>query len=182
MGIKSISTCLVKHCPHAFGVAIEFIEKYKGKPIKITYSGDTMPCDELISIGMDSTVLIHEATMEDELAHEAVFKMHSTVSQAVNQGVKMNAGFTILTHFSQRYAKLPRIENTIGEKVGLAFDNMLVRLTDLKYLPLMYPVLKIMFTEHCEELEQKAVKRALRREKKQQVLNENKRNVEEISR
>ncbi|XP_055386700.1 ribonuclease Z, mitochondrial [Condylostylus longicornis] len=181
MGIKSISTCLVRHCPHAFGIAIELIEEFNMKPIKITYSGDTMPCDELIKLGMNSTILIHEATMEDELQHEAIYKMHSTVSQAISQGERMQSQYTILTHFSQRYAKLPRIENDIGQKVGLAFDNMEICLKDIKYLPLMYPTLKIMFTEHCEELEQKAVKRALKKERKRQSIPENK-NFKEITR
>lgn len=34
---------------------------------KIVYSGDTMPCDELINVGKNCDLLIHEATMEDEL-------------------------------------------------------------------------------------------------------------------
>lgn len=77
--------------------------------------------------GMDSDLLIHEATMEDELSGEALIKMHSTTSQAIDIGRKMKAKFTLLTHFSQRYAKIPNLTNHY-EDVGVAFDNMQVRM------------------------------------------------------
>lgn len=124
MSIESISTCLVRHCPHAFGVTLRLQQQVEGKQFKITYSGDTMPSNELVQLGMDSTILIHEATMEDELKHEARIKTHSTVSEAIEQGRFMNAKYTILTHFSQRYAKLPRIESELDRNVSIAFDNM----------------------------------------------------------
>lgn len=156
LGLNFISTCLVRHCPHAFGLAFE---TNTDEPYKITYSGDTVPCDELVRLGKNSTLLIHEATMEDELLQQAQNKMHSTVSQAIEQGVKMNAKFTLLTHFSQRYAKIPRIDGTMNTNVGIAFDNMEVTDVDLKYLHLLFPTLKILFSEHCELMENKAMKR-----------------------
>lgn len=64
--------------------------------------------------------------MEDELAHEAVVKMHSTTSQAIEIGQKMNAKNIVLTHFSQRYAKLPRFNDNFSNNIGIAFDNMQV--------------------------------------------------------
>lgn len=137
----------------------------KEKPFKLTYSGDTMPCDALIDLGRNSTVLIHEATMEDELEYQAKIKMHSTVSQAIEQGTRMNAEYTLLTHFSQRYAKLPRIENELATNIGIAFDNMEVCESDLKHLYLLYPTLKLLFAEHCEEMEQKAIKRAFKQQR-----------------
>ncbi|XP_063698529.1 ribonuclease Z, mitochondrial [Culicoides brevitarsis] len=163
-GISGIQTCFVKHCPHSFGVAIETCSS--DAPTKITYSGDTMPCNNLVTLGKDSTILIHEATMEDDLEEEAKYKMHSTVSQAINQGSFMNAKYTILTHFSQRYAKLPRLEfDTLKENVGLAFDNMEVTLDDLPKLHKLYPALKAMFMEHCEDMENKAMKRSLKKQR-----------------
>lgn len=85
-----------------------------------------MPSSDLVELGMNSDLLIHEATMEDELANEAVMKMHSTTSQAIVVGQKMKAKFILLTHFSQRYAKLPRFDDNIADNVGIAFDNMQV--------------------------------------------------------
>lgn len=105
--------------------------------------------------------------MEDELAHQARIKMHSTVSQAIEQGQRMNARYTILTHFSQRYAKLPRIEMALAQNVGIAFDNMEVTETDLRHMHLLYPTLKLLFSEHCEEMEQKAIKRAFKEQRAQ---------------
>ncbi|XP_058824529.1 ribonuclease Z, mitochondrial [Topomyia yanbarensis] len=166
MGITEIATCRVRHCPHSFGVALQMTSSHKGEPgevVKITYSGDTMPCQELVNLGKDSTILIHEATMEDELEAEARIKMHSTLSQAIKQGERMNAKYTLLTHFSQRYAKIPRIESTLGTNLGIAFDNMEVTLNDLPSLCLFYPALKAMFISHFEEMEQKAIKRGNKR-------------------
>lgn len=168
MQISSIRSCLVRHCPHSFGVRIECMHTAQDQtaPVSITYSGDTMPCDELVSLGLDSTVLIHEATMEDELAEQARFKMHSTVAQAVEQGVRMRAKYTLLTHFSQRYAKLPRLESSaLAGNVFVAFDNMEVTVADMQYLGRMLPTMQLMFSDHCEEMEQKAIKRAFKAER-----------------
>ncbi|MFX1497821.1 MAG: ribonuclease Z [Promethearchaeota archaeon] len=70
---------------------------------KITYSGDTAPCESLISIGKDSDILIHEATFSKELDHIAKEKKHSTSLDAANIARKMNAKQLILTHISSRY-------------------------------------------------------------------------------
>ncbi|KAG7303022.1 hypothetical protein JYU34_013030 [Plutella xylostella] len=163
LGVHNIETCLVSHCPNAFGVAITVDEHNK-----ITYSGDTIPCDELAVIGANSTLLIHEATMEDSLAAEARIKMHSTTSQAIDMGRKMNARYTILTHFSQRYARLPRLSPAILNdncRVAIAFDNMQITMSDLEILPQMYAPLQLMFADHCVEMELKAAQRARQRDR-----------------
>jgi ribonuclease Z len=126
--------------------------------VKITYSGDTVPCEELVEIGRDSDILIHEATMEDDLWREARIKMHSTVSQAIDVGKKMNARYVILTHFSQRYAKIPLLEGN-NENVAVAFDNMEVTLNDMPMMHLMYEPLKDMFADHFEQMEEKKDRR-----------------------
>lgn len=79
-------------------------------------------------------MLIHEATMEDDLVEEAKSKMHSTTSQAIEIGQRMGAKFTLLTHFSQRYAKLPRLNTNFTKDIGIAFDNMQVRVNSVKPL------------------------------------------------
>ncbi|XP_072394529.1 ribonuclease Z, mitochondrial isoform X2 [Diabrotica undecimpunctata] len=163
LNLQDINTCFVKHCPNAFGVSLTC-----KNGIKITYSGDTMPSENLVQLGHNSDILIHEATMEDELAEEAVIKMHSTTSQAIEVGNKMLAKNIILTHFSQRYAKLPRFNDNFSSNVGIAFDNMQVSLSDLPLIPELYPSLMLMFAEHYEELENKAVKRQLRLEREKE--------------
>lgn len=146
LGLNYISTCLVYHCPHAFGVAFETTEQFK-----LTYSGDSVPCNELVRLGKDSTLLIHEATMEDEFVQLARQKNHSTVSQAIEQGVRMNAKYTLLTHFRQWYAKIPTIDGEMRNNVGFAFDNMEVSRVDLEYLHLVLPTLKLLFNERFTE-------------------------------
>lgn len=172
--IKSVSTCLVKHSVHSFGVSFLLNIENRSEPIKITYSGDTMPCRDLVELGKNSTVLIHEATMEDELFEEAAFKTHSTISQAMEQGQAMNAKYIILTHFSQRYSKLPRLhyadkDGKILDKmrnVSIAFDNMQIRLEDLDHFYLLYPSLWALFADDIDVLEQRAIKREQSRQRK----------------
>ena len=47
LDMKLIETVLVEHCKLAFGLALTHKDGWK-----IVYSGDTMPCDELVEIGM----------------------------------------------------------------------------------------------------------------------------------
>lgn len=143
-------------------------ERYPSETVKITYSGDTLPSDDLVHIGQNSDVLIHEATMEDDLEKEARIKMHSTVSQAIEIGRRMSAKFVILTHFSQRYAKIPRMDKHV-ENVAIGFDNMEVTLNDLPMMHLMYEPLKVMFSDHFELMEQKALKRKYQLERKIEI-------------
>ena len=70
---------------------------------KITYSGDTAPTESLIKLGMNSDILIHEATFSKKLAEIAVEKKHSTSVDAALDAKKMNAKQLILTHISARY-------------------------------------------------------------------------------
>ncbi|KAG5676053.1 hypothetical protein PVAND_005907 [Polypedilum vanderplanki] len=173
LGLEAIQTCFVKHCPHSYGISITMknqmqSEKNPRDTVKITYSGDTIPCDELIEIGKDSDILIHEATMEDDLWKEARIKMHSTVSQAIDVGKKMRARYVILTHFSQRYAKIPLMEKNF-ENVAIAFDNMEVTLNDLPMMYLMYEPLKVMFADHYEQMEEKKDRRRDANKRKIQV-------------
>lgn len=125
---------------------------------KLTYSGDTTPCSGLVAIGKNSTVLIHEATLEDDLALSADHKKHSTVSQAIGQGNKMNAKHIILTHFSQRY-RLPRLTRPLPNNVTIAFDNMELVESDLSLSHHLYEVLRCIYHERMDEADAKAEKR-----------------------
>ncbi|XP_076298714.1 ribonuclease Z [Lasioglossum baleicum] len=149
LNIKQIDTVLVKHCKEAFGISVTLNNEQK-----IVYSGDAMPCQSLINLGQKCDLLIHEATMEDKLEHLALLKYHSTVSQAINVGKEMNAKFTLLTHFSQRYSKIPILSEVL-DNVGLAYDNMDIKLSHLPLLPLFYPCLKILYSEHYDKMEKR---------------------------
>ncbi|XP_065342080.1 ribonuclease Z, mitochondrial-like [Cloeon dipterum] len=165
IGLKETTTCLVRHCSHAYGILCEHETGWK-----IVYSGDTEPCDKLTEMGYGCDLLIHEATMEDGLEDEARKKRHSTTSEAIQVGQKMAAKFTLLTHFSQRYAKIPIFNEKFSESVGIAFDNMQVSLSQLHLLPVMMPAMKIMFSKYHEEMETKMIKIQQRKEKREQIL------------
>lgn len=102
-----------------------------------------MPCKALVDLGYDSTVLIHEATFGDDRNKIAVRSAHSTVSQALQQGHRMNAKFILLTHFSQRYKDISHI-NCDLKNFGIAFDNMELVLSDLNRLSMIYPAMEKM--------------------------------------
>ncbi|XP_052051020.1 zinc phosphodiesterase ELAC protein 2 isoform X2 [Apodemus sylvaticus] len=155
--LEEFQTCLVRHCKHAFGCALVHSSGWK-----VVYSGDTMPCEALVQMGKDATLLIHEATLEDGLEEEAVEKTHSTTSQAINVGMQMNAEFIMLNHFSQRYAKIPLFSPDFNEKVGIAFDHMKVCFGDFPTVPKLIPPLKALFADDIEEMVERREKRELR--------------------
>uniref|UniRef100_UPI00398F1774 zinc phosphodiesterase ELAC protein 2 n=1 Tax=Pristiophorus japonicus TaxID=55135 RepID=UPI00398F1774 len=155
--LEKFQTCVVRHCRNAFGCALQHKSGWK-----IVYSGDTMPCPALVQTGQNANLLIHEATLEDGLEEEAVEKTHSTTSQAIDVGMKMNAEFIMLNHFSQRYAKIPLFSADFNEKVGIAFDHMRVRFGDFGALPKLIPPLKALFADEIEEMEERRDKRELR--------------------
>lgn len=160
----SICTVPVNHCTDAYGL----IMTDKFVKWKCVYSGDTTPCEKLVIAGKNCTLLIHEATMEDELEEEAILKRHSTTSQAVEISEKMNAKHTILTHFSQRYAKVPVINENFNNQIGCAFDNMRASRREFSILPLLIPALKCLFAENVQELKAKGDKRR----KKQELMSQ----------
>jgi ribonuclease Z len=85
-------------------------------------------------VGKNATLLIHEATFENDLIEDALEKRHSTTEEAVKVGERMNAHSVLLTHFSQRYPKVPIFTDDHGT-VGISFDLMEVTIGDLYKLP-----------------------------------------------
>lgn len=83
-------------------------EQVVGAPrpgIKIVYSGDTRPTKNLVELAKNADLLIHEATLDDELLERALEDGHSTPSQAAETAKKAKVKRLILTHFSSRYKK-----------------------------------------------------------------------------
>mmetsp|Transcript_1598 Transcript_1598/g.4798 ORF Transcript_1598/g.4798 Transcript_1598/m.4798 type:complete len:708 (-) Transcript_1598:413-2536(-) len=142
-GVK-LTCCEVIHCPQAYGVALEDCINHW----KLSYSGDTMPSTEFIKLGMNSTVAIHEATLEDGMEEEASGKAHSTVGQALSACEQMHAYRTILTHFSQRYPRVPVLNlDSRFKRAGVAFDFLTVNFTDLPKLPSIVPKLLALYPD-----------------------------------
>ncbi|XP_018428866.1 PREDICTED: zinc phosphodiesterase ELAC protein 2 [Nanorana parkeri] len=153
--LDKFQTCYVRHCKNAFGCAMVHQAGWK-----LVFSGDTMPCDALIKMGKDATLLIHEATLEDGLEQDAIEKAHSTTSQAIGVGKQMNAEYVMLNHFSQRYSKLPLMSDPeFSSKVGISFDHMRIRWSDFKILPRLMEPIKALFAEYLVEMEERKEKR-----------------------
>ncbi|XP_044037229.1 zinc phosphodiesterase ELAC protein 2 isoform X2 [Siniperca chuatsi] len=155
--LEKFQTCTVRHCMNAFACSFTHQSGWK-----LAFSGDTMPCDAFVDIGKSATLLIHEATLEDGLEEEAVEKRHSTTSQAIDIGMRMNAEFIMLNHFSQRYAKIPLFSEDFNDRVGISFDHMRICFGDFKILPRLIPALKTLFAEDIGEMEERRERRELR--------------------
>lgn len=133
IGVQSLVTCRVPH----FERKSHAISMRLGK-FKLTFSGDTPPSDELVQLGRGSDLLIHEATYPDQFEKRARIDAHSTLLQAIEQSKRMEAKYTILTHFSRRYGnKVPFIDTKIHPNIGIAFDFMEIIEQDLPKLSLL---------------------------------------------
>jgi ribonuclease Z len=86
-----------------------------------------------------------QATFEDGMVEEAIARNHSTTMEAVEVGNSAGAYRIILTHFSQRYPKIPVFDETHMHKTCIAFDMMSVNVADLLVLPKVFPYLKLLF-------------------------------------
>ncbi|KAJ9628788.1 hypothetical protein H2203_002691 [Taxawa tesnikishii (nom. ined.)] len=107
INLADIQSVAVYHCHGARAVSLTFLSGFK-----VSYSGDCRPSKAFMQIGKGSTVCIHEATFDDELRGDAQAKSHSTTSEALGVAAGMNAKAALLTHFSQRYQKVPVMEYT----------------------------------------------------------------------
>lgn len=160
LNVIGLSTCVVEHIDNSFAISMRVQQQPKAdadKEFKLTFSGDTIPCDELVRLGKNSNMLIHEATLEDSLTNSARFKNHSTISQAIEQGKVMQADYTVLTHFSQRYRVLPPIpDELMTPDVSIAMDNMEIVPSDLPRLNQVYYTLKDSFKDEVGRVERRS--------------------------
>ena len=111
----------VEHCRNSFGVVLsinrfnihESTSRIPRDPVTIVFSGDCRPSASLVHAGQMCTLLIHEASFDDNMHADAIQKRHCTTGEALQVGREMNAKNIVLTHFSQRYPKA--IETRVRE-------------------------------------------------------------------
>ena len=111
-----LRTLPVVHCPDAYAVVIESSTATAAATDahhwRLVYSGDTLPHNPgIISAASGASLLIHEATFEDAKADEALERRHCTIGQAIETVRQAAPQRAILTHFSQRYAKAPAVDD-----------------------------------------------------------------------
>lgn len=92
-------------------------------------------------------LVLLQATFEDSMKDEAIARNHSTTKEAIAVGTSAGAYRIILTHFSQRYPKIPVFDEDDMHKTCIAFDLMSVNLADLPVLPKVLPHLKLLFKD-----------------------------------
>jgi ribonuclease Z len=97
LGLKEVVTVPVLHRCRCWGLVLEHTSGWKivyvpspsPSSAQLTvrgcdrFSGDTMPCEALVVAGRGATLLIHEATIEDDMPEVARAKGHSTFGQAI---------------------------------------------------------------------------------------------------
>jgi len=86
---------------------------------KIVYTGDTRPFKAFVKFSAGADLMIHDATLDDELAERADEDGHSTPSQAARNARKAKVKRLILTHISARYDET----NTLLEQAQKIFKN-----------------------------------------------------------
>lgn len=154
LSLADIGISYAVHCHGSFTTAWTWTNGFK-----LAYSGDTRPTRGFVEIGYGATVLLHEATFDDELIAEAMNKRHSTTGEALKAGRDMGARGVVLTHFSQRYPKLPVLSEAVeeGMVVVLAFDLCRVRVADMGRFEGFLPALRELYKDEeevDEELEE----------------------------
>jgi len=95
--------------------------------LKVIYSGDTKPCDNVVKLSQGADLLIHDGTFLEEDESKA----HADVKQAAKVAKKSKVKELILTHISRRYLEIKDLE-TEARKVfpntTVAHDFMKVKL------------------------------------------------------
>ena len=89
---------------------------YVKKGLKVVYSGDTRPCENIVKISKDADLLIHDGTFLEEDVGE---KAHADVREAAKLAKKANVKQLILTHISRRYTDVRKLE----EEAKKVFPN-----------------------------------------------------------
>jgi ribonuclease Z len=166
LGIHSCTSIPVAHCAHSFAVV------FHGTAFgSLAYSGDCRPSEKFAKIAYNADLLIHEATFANGMEADAVVKRHCTVGEALRIATKMNAKTTVLTHFSQRYPKIPELDlgisNTFssstttttdsalslpsGMKVIPAFDFMIITPTNIASAAMLTPALQLLYPDDSDD-------------------------------
>ncbi len=95
--------------------------------LKVVYSGDTKPCDNMVKISKQADLLIHDGTFLEEEEGKA----HADVKQAAKTALKSKVKQLILTHISRRYTDISELEKEakkVFDNTKIAHDFMKVKL------------------------------------------------------
>jgi len=77
---------------------------------KLAYVTDTRPCRNAVQIAMGADLLICEATLAADMEEQADVSGHMTSIQAAEIARDAGAKKLVITHFSQRYKSVSKLE------------------------------------------------------------------------
>lgn len=110
------------------GKKVKIEEISNKKPgLKVVYSGDTKPCENIVKLAKESDLLIHDGTFLEEEEGKA----HADVKQAAKVAKKADVKQLILTHFSRRYTDTKELEDEakkVFPNTKASYDFMKVKL------------------------------------------------------
>ncbi len=128
-GMTHADIRLIKEGKVVDGISSEDISSGTVKGIRIIYTGDTLPCEEVRSAAMGADVLVHEATFGFDETESAVKHNHTTSVQAAEIAKECGVRALVLNHVSNRYKDRSPI---LEEAVAIFPDTMVAE--DLMHL------------------------------------------------
>ncbi|KAI8926584.1 beta-lactamase-like protein [Entophlyctis helioformis] len=174
MGLSSLNTISVVHCQESYAMVAETTSGFK-----FGFSGDCRPSKVLARAAQHADILIHEATLYNDMKKEAIQKRHCTMEEAISVGLQAKAKHLLLTHFSQRYPKVPNLEtqhirpdspsrsrsrsrsrspdsgrrSSDAMVTGISFDLMSITTADFWKMPLLMPALQTLFSQEEDTID-----------------------------
>lgn len=147
LGVTQFECVPVKHSFLSYALVVTFAEAFK-----VAFSGDCRPSARFAAKARGAFLMVHEATFEDSLPNEAKSKCHCTTAEAIEVGKNAKATHLILTHFSQRYPKMPVMESSSSD-VLTAIDLLSLRFDELHQPQLMDLCAELMALddENCDD-------------------------------
>ncbi|CAG2209221.1 rnz [Mytilus edulis] len=90
---------------------------------KVIICGDTCWSEELLKVGQNADILVHEATLQNSCKDTAIQNGHSTPDMAADIAQRLDVEKLVLTHYSQRYKPINCTDTENQETVQILYDE-----------------------------------------------------------
>jgi len=96
----------------------------------VVFSGDTRPCETVVTAARGADLLVHDATFGDEEKDRAVETQHATAAEAAQVALAAQVKRLVLTHFSARYSATAKLlaeeAKAVFQEVTVAKDGLVI--------------------------------------------------------
>jgi len=89
----------------------------------VVFSGDTRPCETVVTAAHGADLLVHDATFGDEEKNRALETQHATAAEAAQVALAARVKRLVLTHFSARYSATAKL---LAEEAKAVFQDVTV--------------------------------------------------------